>query len=110
MMINTSGLAPLGRAVLLAPYDATAVKGGLIELPATVKERSLMVDQRATVVEVGACAWDDEKFPRAAPGDRVIVTKFAGYMCVGPDDGKQYRLVNDNDIFARITVEEINHG
>lgn len=103
--VNKSGLAPLGHAVLVSPYDVTAVKGGVIQLPDSVKERSLMIDQRCVVVEVGPCAWEGESSARARPGDRVIVTKFAGYMAVGPADGKQYRLVNDNDIFARITEE-----
>lgn len=104
-MVNESGLEPLGRAVLIAPYEIEKRSGGLIELPDSVKGRDLMVEQRATVVAVGIACWDDEKAPRAAPGDKVIVTKFAGYMAVGPLDGKQYRLVNDRDIFAKITGE-----
>lgn len=104
-MENKSGLEPLGRAVLIAPYEIEKASG-LIQLPDSVKGRDLMVEQRATVVAVGDSAWDDEKKPRAVAGDKVIVTKFAGYMAVGPMDGKQYRLVNDRDIFAKITKEQ----
>ena len=100
-MKNTSGLEPRGRAVLIAPYEPE-LKQGLIVLPDEVAKRGQMVEQRATVIAVGNCAWDDEPEPRAQPGDRVLVTKFAGYMAVGPEDGQQYRLVNDRDIFARI--------
>jgi co-chaperonin GroES (HSP10) len=101
---NTSGLMPLGRAVMIKPYEPE-IAAGLIQLPDSVKATGLMLEQRAIVVAVGECAWDDEKVPRAKPGDKVIVTKFAGYMAVGPKDGLQYRLVNDRDIFARMTEE-----
>lgn len=101
---NLSGLEPRGRAVLIKPYEPE-IQQGLIQLPDSVKGRGSMVEQRATVIAVGPCAWDDEKEPRAFPGDKVLVTKFAGYMAVGSLDGEQYRLVNDRDIFARIIGE-----
>lgn len=98
--VNTSGLVPLGHAVLVEPYEPE-IKKGVIEIPDTVGERTAMVESRATVIAVGACCWPDEP-PRAKPGDKVFITKFAGYMTKGPKDGKRYRLVNDNDIFCRI--------
>ena len=49
----------------------------------------------------------DEPTPRAKVGDRVLVTSFAGFMAVGPKDGKQYRVVNDRDIFCAITHEGV---
>lgn len=109
-MENTSGLVPLGRAVLIAPYEIQHDYSGVIAIPDSIKSRDQMVEQRATVVAVGDSAWDDEKAPRAKPGDKVLVTKFAGYMALGPADQKQYRLVNDRDIFSRIVHEETTHG
>lgn len=105
MMVNTSGLAPLGVAVLIELYEPER-KGAQIVLPDAVQGRMSMVDNRATVVEVGPSAWHDEPQPRARVGDRVLVTKFAGFMAKGPADGKMYRLVNDRDIFCAITHEE----
>jgi co-chaperonin GroES (HSP10) len=102
-MTNVSGLKPLGVAVLLEPYTPER-KGGVIELPQDVAARSTMVDNRAVVVEVGQSAWHDEPMPRAKAGDKVLVTKFAGFMAKGMD-GKDYRLVNDRDIFCAITSE-----
>jgi co-chaperonin GroES (HSP10) len=102
---NPSGLKPLGKAVLIRAYTPER-KASVIELPAQVQNSMAMVDNRAVVVEVGVAAWDDEVAPRAAPGDRVLVTKFAGFMATGPADGKLYRLVNDRDIFCAITNEE----
>lgn len=100
-MNNTSGLLPLGCAILVAPYEPE-IKQGLIQLPASVAARGQMLEDRATVVAVGPEAWREERAPRAKPGDKVIMTKFAGYMVVGPEDGEQYRMVNDRDIFALI--------
>lgn len=99
-MINESGLRPLGLAVLVVPYEPEEVKKSVIVIPDTAKERQVLLEQRAIVVEVGPEAWRDEQSPRAKPGDKVMIGKFAGAMIIGPKDGKQYRMVNDRDIFA----------
>lgn len=106
-MENTSGLKPLGRAVLLKHYEPER-KEGLIVLPDVVKDRTLMVEQRAVVIELGAYAYPDEP-PRCKPGDKVLISKMAGYLAIGPADGQRYLMVNDRDIFAQIT-EEKAHG
>jgi co-chaperonin GroES (HSP10) len=103
---NTSGLEPEGHAVLLRMYEAHAdLKSNMIEIPESVRKAASVMENRAEVIAVGAMCWFDEKKPRAAPGDRVIVTRMAGYTAAGPADGKLYRLVNDRDIFCRITKE-----
>lgn len=103
-MENKSGLEPRGKAVLIQPYEPE-LKRGVIELPPEVKGRQAMVEQRATVIAIGSDAWSDEREYRAVPGDKVFVTKFAGMMVQGTLDGEQYRLINDRDIFCRITAE-----
>lgn len=103
MSENTSGLAPLGRAVLVEHYEPER-KQGVIVMPDSVSERTAMVEQRAVVVEVGPACWPDEP-ARARPGDRVLISKLAGYLAKGPADGKLYRLINDRDIFAKITSD-----
>lgn len=113
-MKNTSGLKPLGRAVLVQMYEPERKKS-MIAVPETVQERTDMVNQRAVVIEVGQSCWHDEPHPRAQVGDKVLVTKFAGYMATGPADGGRYRLVNDRDIFCAITEEaadlrEVSNG
>lgn len=102
--MNESGLNPLGRAVLVEPYEPER-KQGLIVLPDEVQGRQQMLEQRAVVVAVGANCWHDEPSARAKPGDKVLVARFAGYMATGPKDGKAYRLINDRDIFASIEGE-----
>lgn len=102
---NESGLRPLGRAVLVEYYEPER-KGGLIIIPENVKDVTVMLEQRAVVIECGASCWPDEP-ARAKPGDKVLIARMAGAAAVGPSDGKRYRLVNDRDIFAQIThVEE----
>lgn len=102
--VNTSGLYPVGRAVLVRPYQPER-HVGLIQLPDNVAGRDQMLEQRAVVVAIGPSAWHDEFQPRAKIGDRVLISKFAGHMATGTLDQKQYRFVNDRDIFAIITEE-----
>jgi co-chaperonin GroES (HSP10) len=101
---NTSGLRPLGRAVLVEPYEPER-KSGLIVMPDNVKERVQTAETRAIVVEVGPACWPDEA-PRCKPGDKVLLANMAGTMAKGTLDGRQYRFVNDRDIFAAIVGEE----
>ena len=103
-MINESGLRPLGRAVLVQPYEPERASS-LIVMPDSVEANQLMIEQRAIVVEVGPTCWHDEPVPRAVVGDKVLLARFAGYMAKGTKDGKQYRFVNDRDIFATIEQE-----
>jgi chaperonin GroES len=95
---NTSGHLPVGRAVLVKPYEPEKMSS-LIAIPDSMKERTTMLEQRAVVLAIGPSCWHDEPVPRADVGDHVVVTKFAGYHLVG-DDGQTYRLINDRDIFA----------
>lgn len=103
-MNNESGLKPLGRAVLVKPYEPERISS-IIAMPDSVHDRLQMIEQRAVVIEVGANCWPDEPEPRAKPGDKVLVARFAGHMATGTRDGQQYRLINDRDIFAAIEVE-----
>ena len=114
MMKNTSGLHPVGHAVLVRPYKPEDLipSGSKLILPETVKQRQLLVENRAVVIEVGSECWIDEKEPRAKVGDHVYMTKMAGHIAIGLEcgvkDGLAYRLINDRDIFCRIEVD--NNG
>jgi len=102
MAENLSGLRPKGRAVLVQMIELEELQASTIHIPDSVRRNSSIMEQRALVIEAGSSAWEDEKEPRAKPGDKVIVTKMAGYVAQGPKDGKLYRLVNDRDIFCQI--------
>lgn len=107
-VVNTSGLKPVGRAVLLQPYGVEEKTAGGILLPDMVRKKDQMAEQRAVVVEVGPSAWEEERTPRACIGDRVLFSKYAGYVAIGPADDREYRVVNDSDIFMVITKEKAN--
>lgn len=104
---NSSGLTPCGRAVLVEPYEPE-IKTGMIQLPDHVQRAVHMVNQRAVVIAKGENCWHDEPSHRAEIGDHVLITRYAGFIA-GPDvtlDAKTYRLVNDRDIFCKITPKE----
>jgi len=103
-MNNTSGLDPLGHAVLVEPYEPE-IKSSVLHIPEHVRQNTRIHDQRARVVAVGSECWLDERQPRAKPGDLVMIARLAGTLMQGPADGKAYRMVNGADIFARITEE-----
>ena len=102
---NPSGIEPLGRSVLVEPYEQKA-KQGLIVIPDSVKERHILLEQRAVVIALGPLHVAGEDFPRCKPGDHVMISAMAGAMIEGTLDGKQYRLVNHMDIFCKITEKE----
>ena len=104
MIENKSGFKPLGRAVLVEPYEPERAES-LIVMPDSVQNRNMMLEQRAIVVAIGPACWSDEPAPRAAPGDKVMVSKMAGWQGTGPLDGKMYRVINDRDIFLAISEE-----
>lgn len=104
---NPSGLYPRGHAVLVEPYEPEldrARKGSNLIIPETVSDKTATLENRVRVVEVGPSAWSDEVGPRAAVGELVLVTRYAGFTAKGKD-GKLYRLVNDRDIFCVIDPE-----
>jgi co-chaperonin GroES (HSP10) len=103
---NTSGLKARGHSVLVEPYEPE-IKSSLLVIPDTVGDRTKMHEVRAVVVDIGACAWIDEPEPRAAIGDKVLISRFSGVLVRGTADQKLYRMVNDRDIFCQIEVEVV---
>jgi chaperonin GroES len=102
-VVNKSGLKPLGRAVLLEPYEPERYAGKII-MPENARERSMMLEVRGIVVAIGEFAWPDEP-ARAKVGDKVMVSKWAGDIVNGPLDGKRYRMVNGDDVYCAIVEE-----
>jgi co-chaperonin GroES (HSP10) len=103
-LVNPSGLEPLGVTVLVKPYEPEFRKS-IIKIPITVRMRTQLTETRAVIVAIGPEAWQDEASPRARVGDKVMITRFAGAMLTGPLDEEVYRIVNDRDIFARISAD-----
>jgi hypothetical protein len=107
--VNASGLHPLGRAVLLWPLE-TGLKVGKIHLPDSVRQRQMVLDTVAWVVEMGRdcnpwwsfiVRWFGMQGPRCKVGDAVIVAALSGSMREGKD-GVIYRFVNHRDIYGLV--------
>lgn len=95
------GIKPAGHRLLLLPDEEVESLGsGLIEIPESVKERYHLVQTKGKLVAIGSTAW--EQFGTtawAAVGDTVMFAKYAGLVVKGLD-GKQYRIINDEDLIA----------
>lgn len=105
---NNSGLRPVGRSVLIEPYEPE-FKTTLIKIPQTISDRARLVETRGIVVAIGPDAWcsDPSKHetPRAKVGDKVLMTSYCGSFVLGTKDQKTYRMVRDDDIYCQIDVE-----
>lgn len=100
---EASGLIPLGHAVLVEPYDPETANS-VIALTEGAERGMKSLENRARIVAIGADAWMEEREPRAAVGDLVLLANFSGVLVKGPKDGKLYRMVNDRDIYCGFEV------
>ena len=96
MAINVK---PLGDRVLVEPAEEKEVKKGGIIIPDTAKEKPT----EGVVVALGTGKTDDngKKLPfEVKKGDRVLVSKYGGTEI--KLDGKEYKILNSDDILAVI--------
>lgn len=103
--MNTSGFAPLDLRVLVLP-DPVAEKHGSILLPDEIKEQDKWAQAKGTLIAIGENAWEEAvargtRFVRPAAGERVLFGKYSGQTVTGTD-GKEYRIMNDEDVIARL--------
>lgn len=102
--MNTSGIQPLDLRVLVLPDPPEEkTKSGII-LPDAHKEKEKFATMKATLIAVGENAWEEaaarsKNFVKPVPGDRVLISKYGGVLLTG-DDGKDYRIMNDDDVTA----------
>jgi chaperonin GroES len=90
-------LKPLGDRVLVEPVEEQEVKKGGIIIPDTAKEKPT----EARVVALGTGRKDDDG--NAVPfevkkGDIVLTSKYGGTDV--KVDGKEYKILNSDDILA----------
>lgn len=105
--MNSSGFEPLDLRVLVLPDVAEKVTAGGIILPETKVEQQEMAMTFGTLVAAGENAWEEAvargpHFNRPKIGERVVFAKYGGVEIKG-SDGKQYRLMNDEDVIGRVT-------
>jgi len=96
MAIN---LKPLGDRVLVEPVEEKETKKGGIIIPDTAKEKPTEGVVRA--LGTGKTDDDGKKIPfEVKVGDRVLVSKYGGTEI--KLDGKEYKLLNSDDILGII--------
>jgi chaperonin GroES len=97
----TVKVRPLGDRILVEPVEEKeekSKKGGII-IPDTAKEKPM----ESLIVAVGTGKTDDDgkKVPlEVKKGDRVLVSKYGGTEI--KLDGKDYRILNGDEILAVI--------
>lgn len=103
---NGSGVQPIDLRVIVKPDSAEAKSAGGIILPPEVVDKEKFAIQKGTLVAMGENAWEEaasrsSRFTRPAPGDRVMIGKYAGVRFKGLDGG-DYVLMNDEDVIGRL--------
>lgn len=105
MSTNPSGIIPLDLRVLVLPDSAETVTKGGIHLPETEIDKQKMAQCKATLIAAGVNAFGEARknpeFAPPKPGDRVLIAKYGGIVVKGKD-GVDYRLMNDEDVTARL--------
>ena len=99
---------PTGWRLLILPYRGKGKTDGGIYLPDKVVEENTVSTQVGYVLKVGKLSYkDSEKFPFGAwckQGDWVMFARYAGSRF--RIDGGEVRILNDDEILARIKEPE----
>lgn len=108
--VNTSGIQPLDLRVIVLPDAAEQRTSGGIILPDSESEKQKFAMMFGTLVAVGVNAWEEaaarsSAFVKPQPGDRVVIAKYGGTLLKGKD-GKEYRLMNDEDVVGLLEDQE----
>ena len=101
---NRSGLQPVEYKVVVLQDEVEEKTKGGIYIPQDTRDKEQMAEVNGTLIAAGGLAfcdglngpWPGEK-PK--PGDRVLVSKYAGFVFEGKD-GKQYQCCQDKDILG----------
>lgn len=98
---------PTGHRVLVQLKQVEEVTAGGIYLPGKHAERETKAMQEALVIEIGQSAFKgfDDGHPWCAVGDTVMIAKYSGEDRKDEATGHILRIINDEDIFARLEQE-----
>ena len=96
-------IEPVGHRVLVKVKKVEEKTAGGLYLPQQSQESEQYATEEGELVAIGPQAWSafDDGEPWAEVGDTVTFARYAGKI-VESDDKIKYRLMNDEDIYARI--------
>ena len=97
-------LEALGPRVIVLPDPVEEIsKGGIFLALDERKEKA--GTSTGTIVGIGPSAWLDPALggePWCEIGDRIVYAKYSGKFVTDPDDEKEYVVINDDAVQARI--------
>jgi len=96
--MNSSGITPKGYTLLIE-LDPVNDKEGFLAKTEQKIEAERLSQTNATVIAIGPQAWKEESEPRCQVGDKIIFRLYAGEMKTG-NDGKKYRIIDDQSVYA----------
>lgn len=101
--VNPSGIQPVEYKVLvrLDPVEERTASG--LFLARETLDRKQMAETTATLVAVGGMAFADWTGPIPQPGDRVLISKYAGQPPKAGEVENLYRICTDKDVCAILT-------
>ena len=121
--MNRSGIIPSGNRVLVKPDEVEDVTPGGIVIPQQVRDKHQMSANYGHVVALGPDCFQHTTATTerlidgnwkavertvtgysdtfADVGDRIAFAMYAGLLLTG-EDGVEYKLINDEDITARV--------
>jgi chaperonin GroES len=107
MSENTSGVNPLGDAVLVKPDNDLPTKHGILEIPQSIVDRHSMAQTYGILIAWGPTAFKFEEKEYGVTyqpkvGQRMMFSKYGGIIVKG-EDGKQYRMFKDGDLLAEVS-------
>lgn len=104
--MSQHGINPKGYRLLVLPDEVeVTTKSGIVISSGTQTQREELAQVDGVVVAMGSTCFDKEPEPWCKVGDRVIFGKYSGIIRKG-NDGKTYRLLNDENICATLDEKE----
>ena len=100
-------IRPAGHRVLVLPDPVEEVTASGIIMVSETTERDKQSQMFGTVVDIGFTAFKDFGGHNWCNiGDRIAFAKYGGFIIKDPEDGVEYRLLNDEDVCAVVTGAE----
>jgi len=105
MSKNTSGIYPLEYKCLVRMKEKAEKTDGGIVIPEEIRSREAHAIQECELIAIGALAFDDPDWKDCPEvGDILMTDKYPGSPVTGKD-GKEYRIINDKEIIAKVVKE-----
>lgn len=93
-------IIPAGYRLLIKPQEVEEKTAGGIYIPDQVKDKDQAAQMHSTVVAIGKDAFKEYPKRWCDIGDTVLTAKYIGQNVTDPENGEEYRLINDLDVLA----------